>query len=54
MLEQLEWVEVGERDGEDGMIPAKLCPSCDNWKEEGHKPGCELAALLKESEVEEG
>jgi hypothetical protein len=57
MLERLEWVEVGEREVERKMVPAILCPSCDSWKEEGHKPDCELAALLKEvenSEVEHG
>jgi hypothetical protein len=50
MLERLEWVEVGEREGKNEMIPAILCPSCDNWKEEGHKPDCELAALLRRGE----
>jgi hypothetical protein len=40
MLKQLEWI-----DGE-------WCPICDGRFE--HKPDCELAALLNESEVEEG
>ena len=51
-LKRLEWVEVGEREEKQEMIPAILCPSCVNWKEDGHKADCELAALLKESEVE--
>lgn len=53
MLEKLEWVEVGEREVERKMIPAIVCPSCDSWKEEGHKTDCELAALLKEVEKSE-
>lgn len=52
MLERLEWVEVGEREGKQEMIPAILCPSCDNWKEEGHAADCELATLLKGLEGE--
>jgi hypothetical protein len=48
MLKRLEWVELGEREGEEEMIPAIICPSCDNWKEEEHNPDCELAKLLKE------
>jgi hypothetical protein len=52
MLERLEWVVVGEREGEDEMIQAILCPSCDNWREEGHKDDCESAALLKGLEGE--
>jgi hypothetical protein len=53
MVERLEWVEVGDREGEQEMIPAILCPSCDNWKEEGHAADCELAALLKKVRGEE-
>jgi hypothetical protein len=30
------------------------CKICNGNKHTGHKPDCELAALLKESEVEEG
>jgi hypothetical protein len=50
MLKRLEWVTVGDKEGKEEMIPAILCLSCDNWKEEGHRPECELAKLLKEVE----
>jgi len=47
MLEQLEWIE-----DENGRL---YCPVCNMYKRTyGHTPDCELAALLKESEVEEG
>jgi hypothetical protein len=42
MLERLEW-ECNY-----------TCKICNGNKHTGHKPDCELAALLKESEVEEG
>lgn len=43
ILEQLEWVYNG------GF---QECPWCQNAKGSGHTNYCELAALLKESEVE--
>jgi hypothetical protein len=45
MLKQLEWK------GYDIIVEA-CCPICHNREEEGHEEGCELAALLKESEGE--
>jgi hypothetical protein len=45
MLERLEWVYNGG---------AQECPWCQNSKGAGHSDDCELAALLKESEDEEG
>jgi hypothetical protein len=47
MLKRLGWK------GYDIIVEA-CCPICHNREEEGHEEGCELAALLKESEVEEG
>ncbi len=47
MLERLEW--AGETQG-----MGEYCPMCGEYKLHGHEEGCELAALLKESEVEEG
>jgi enterochelin esterase-like enzyme len=42
MLERLEWsLQLNEHAG---MV---VCPSCGGTKETGHKPDCELAALLK-------
>ena len=46
MLKRLEWK------GYDIIVEA-CCPICHNREEEGHEEGCELSALLKESEVEE-
>ena len=40
MLERLEWVDND------------YCPICGQYKANGHANDCELAALLKESEVE--
>lgn len=40
MLERLEWVDND------------YCPICWQYKANGHANDCELAALLKESEVE--
>ena len=45
MLKRLEWK------GYDIIVEA-CCPICHNREEEGHEEGCELAALLRESEVE--
>ena len=45
ILERLEWVYNGG---------AQECPWFQNSKGAGHSDDCELAALLKESEVEEG
>jgi hypothetical protein len=42
MLERLEWADND------------YCPICRQYKANGHAADCELAALLKESEVEEG
>ena len=42
MLERLEWVDND------------YCPICWQYKANGHAADCELAALLKESEGEEG
>jgi hypothetical protein len=47
MLERLEWSIKGN-------YVADECLICGNARYQGHKPDCELAALLKESEVEEG
>lgn len=47
MLERLEW--AGETQG-----MGEYCPMCGEYKLHGHEEGCELAVLLKESEVEEG
>lgn len=53
MLERLEWQSFA---GEHGFIAN--CPMCGGAKPDvlggGHEPDCELAALLKESEGEEG
>ena len=53
MLERLEWRSFA---GEHGFVDN--CPICGGSKPDGifggHWPDCELAALLKESEVEEG
>mgnify|MGYP001216104223 CR=1 FL=1 len=52
MLERLEWQSFA---GEHGFTAN--CPMCGGAKPDvlggGHEPDCELAALLKESEVEE-
>jgi hypothetical protein len=48
MLKRLEW------SGQKGNYIADECPVCRNARYQGHKPDCEIAALLKESEVEEG
>lgn len=48
MLKRLEWFTVGVNATWDK--PIKMCPICRELKEKGHKPDCELAALLKESE----
>ena len=45
MLERLEWAQDIQGIGE-------YCPACGEYKGYGHTPDCELAALLKESEVE--
>jgi hypothetical protein len=42
MLERLEWVDND------------YCPICWQYKANGHAADCELAALLRKSEVEEG
>ena len=48
MLERLEWsLKIHVVD-----IDLYFCPVCEKRKEAGHEPGCELAALLKESKVE--
>ena len=47
MLERLEWGGVADW----GMEEAG-CPWCHEQEKYGHKPDCELAALLRESEVE--
>ena len=46
MLKRLEW------SGQKGNYIADECPVCRNARYQGHKPDCEIAALLKESEVE--
>jgi len=51
MLERLEWIPYQD---EGGIYPGECCPICNNNKSAGHTPDCELAALLKESEVKEG
>jgi hypothetical protein len=44
MLKRLEWICVGESgEGQDVII----CPDCQNEQKEGHKPDCELAAMLR-------
>ena len=52
MLERLEWRSFA---GEHGFVDN--CPICGGNKPDGifggHRPDCELAALLKESEGEE-
>jgi formate dehydrogenase maturation protein FdhE len=45
MLKKLEWISS------DNGTRHKFCPICGGWNGE-HKPGCELAALLKSGEVE--
>ena len=45
MLERLEWIEH-----KDWLV--ECCPFCKKGKNQGHAPDCELAKLLKESEVE--
>ena len=50
MLERLEWSATAYK-------PKQLynyCPWCLEHKDAGHAQDCELAALLKESESEEG
>lgn len=53
MLERLEWRSFA---GEHGFVDN--CPICGGSKPDGifggHRPDCELAALLKGSEGEEG
>jgi hypothetical protein len=46
MLKRLEW------SGQKGNYIADECPVCRNARYQGHKPDCEIAALLKESEDE--
>jgi hypothetical protein len=48
MLKRLEW------SGQKGNYIADECPVCRNARYQGHKPDCEIAALLKGSEGEEG
>lgn len=48
ILEQLEWVKCP---GHEDIL---YCSCCGGLQIYGHKPDCELAALLKESEGEEG
>ena len=52
MLERLEW---SNRIPLMNYLPVyeHHCPMCGQHKFNGHAPNCELAALLKESEVEE-
>jgi hypothetical protein len=45
MLERLEWVRGSQR--VTGAL-YKFCPICGEAESHGHKPHCELAALLKE------
>ncbi len=40
MLLKLEWSSVDQS--------TACCPSCVEWEENGHRPGCPLAALLGE------
>jgi hypothetical protein len=47
MLERLEWAGLTNSN-------CYYCVICGRRKEKGHQPDCELAALLKESEGEEG
>lgn len=51
MLERLEWSGLS---GYSTDKPIWYCVVCGRRKEKGHAADCELAALLKESEVEEG
>ena len=46
MLERLEWIEH-----KDWLV--ECCPFCKKGKNQGHALDCELAKLLKGSEVEE-
>jgi hypothetical protein len=43
LLKRLEWA------GERAMFAA--CPACENWQEDGHKPGCELAREIAGGEA---
>jgi len=47
MLKRLEWK------GYDIIVEA-CCPICHNREEEGHEEGCELAALLKGWDEQDG
>ncbi len=51
MLERLEWSGLS---GYSTDKPIWYCVVCGRRKEKGHAAYCELAALLKESEGEEG
>lgn len=53
MLERLEWSFADPNQNYNGRILG-YCPVCVNHEKQGHVPDCELAALLKESEGEEG
>lgn len=53
MLERLEWSLKGKL-RKTSPEREYYCPICENNKRIGHASDCELAALLKESEVEEG
>ena len=51
MLERLEWSLKGKL-RKTSPEREYYCPICENNKRIGHASDCELAALLKESEVE--
>ena len=53
MLERLEWSLKGKL-RKTSPEREYYCPICENNKRIGHASDCELAALLKESEGEEG
>lgn len=44
MLERLEWIMTRDTCAGEWV---EWCPECENRKTDGHKPNCELAALLK-------
>ncbi len=50
--EMLERLELSAIDNFMSPFVRYRCPICRNYKTDGHAPDCELAALLKESEVE--
>jgi hypothetical protein len=50
MLKRLEWCQMTLDDGVTFHETVHYCPKCGYAKTEGHKPTCELAALIARAE----